>query len=107
MGVYLHGVLLQYLSKFELAPEFTLEEVKHYFLFKEKIIYSYVVADEQGTVTDFVSFYSLPSTVVNHRTHDSVNAAYSFYNVATSRSWDDLMMDAIIMAKKVRTRYFV
>lgn len=94
-------LFVQYLARFELAPEFTLDEVEHYFIPKDKIIYTYVVDQGNGNITDFTSFYSLPSTVVNHATHDSIYAAYSFYNVATKTSWEDLMTDAIIMAKKV------
>ncbi|XP_055350979.1 glycylpeptide N-tetradecanoyltransferase 1-like [Paramacrobiotus metropolitanus] len=95
----IHKLLTEYLQKFELAPEFTLEEVEHYFLPKEKIVYSFVV-DNGKAITDFSSFYSLPSTVVNHTLHDSIYAGYSFYNVATKTSWEDLMFDTIIMAKK-------
>jgi glycylpeptide N-tetradecanoyltransferase len=98
----LYIFFLQYLKKFEMAPEFTVEEVEHYFLPKDKIIYSYVVeAKDSGELTDFVSFYSLPSTVVNNASHDSIYAAYSFYNVATKASWRDLMMASIVMAKEV------
>lgn len=30
------------------------------------------------------SFYHLPSTVIGHAKHRNLNAAYSFYNVATT-----------------------
>ena len=30
----------------------------------------------------------------------SIKAAYSFYNVANSVSWVDLMLDALVLAKK-------
>ena len=53
-------------------------------------------------VTDFVSFYSLPSTVVHHPTHSTIQAAYSFYAVANSVSLCELMNDALIVAKNVR-----
>ena len=52
-------------------------------------------------ITDLVSFYTLPSTVMNHPTHNNLKAAYSFYNVATSASWVDLIGDALVLAKKV------
>lgn len=48
-----------------------------------------------------VSFYTLPSTVVNNPVHKSIKAAYAFYNVATSMSMQDLMHDALILAKNV------
>lgn len=30
-------------------------------------------------MTDFISFFSLPSTVINHPKHDTLEAAYLFY----------------------------
>jgi glycylpeptide N-tetradecanoyltransferase len=53
-----------------------------------------------GTLTDFVSFYTLPSTVMNHPTHTSIKAAYSFYNVSTATPWVELMQDALVLAKR-------
>lgn len=54
-----------------------------------------------GEVTDFLSFYTLPSTIMNHPTHKSLKAAYSFYNVHTKTPLLDLMSDALILAKSV------
>ncbi len=59
------------------------------------------IFQKDGVVTDFVSFYTLPSTVMHHPTYKTLKAAYSFYNVAKSSSWVDLMTDALIVAKKV------
>ena len=68
---------------------------------RENIVESFVVENTSGKLTDFISFYSLPSTVMSHPTHNKLQAAYSFYNVATATSWVDLMGDALILAKKV------
>ena len=54
-----------------------------------------------GTITDFVSFYTLPSTIMHHPQHKLLKAAYSFYNVSTATPWVDLMQDALIVAKNV------
>lgn len=54
-----------------------------------------------GKVTDFLSFYTLPSTIMNHPVHRSLKAAYSFYNVHTTTPILDLMYDALILAKSV------
>lgn len=54
-----------------------------------------------GKVTDFLSFYTLPSTIMNHPVHRSLKAAYSFYNVHTTTPLLDLMYDALILAKSV------
>lgn len=57
-----------------------------------------------GEVTDFLSFYTLPSTIMNHPTHKSLKAAYSFYNVHTQTPLLDLMSDALVLAKMVRSQ---
>ncbi|KAG8229522.1 hypothetical protein J437_LFUL004928 [Ladona fulva] len=49
--------------------------------------------------SDFVSFYTLPSTVMHHPVHKSLKAAYSFYNVSTKTPWIELMGDALVSAK--------
>lgn len=55
----------------------------------------------RGKLTDFVSFYSLPSTIMHHPVHKSLFAAYSFYNASTKTPWVDLIQDALIVAKQV------
>ena len=56
---------------------YTEEEVKHYLLPRDKVIYTYVISkteNENGKkkikVTDFLSFYSLPSHVMNNPKHN-------------------------------------
>ena len=52
-------------------------------------------------ITDFCSFYSLPSTIIGNDKYKTLYAAYSFYNVATTTDLKTLMGDALVMAKKV------
>lgn len=54
-----------------------------------------------GLIIDFVSFYTLPSTVMHHPVHKSLRAAYSFYNVSNKTPWVELINDALIAAKNV------
>jgi len=62
----------------------------HYFMFIKSLI-----------VTDLVSFYTLPSTIMHHPTYRTLKAAYSFYNVSTKTPWVELMQDALISARDV------
>jgi glycylpeptide N-tetradecanoyltransferase len=101
-GVY--TLLTEYLQKFQLKIMFTREEVKHWLLPREKVINSYVL-EKKGKVTDFLSFYHLPSSILNHD-NDVLHAAYSFYNVATTLSWVDLMKDALILAQQAGADVF-
>lgn len=92
--------ILQYLEKFDLAPVFSVEEFQHWFLPQTGIINSFVVENE-GKITDMVSYYTLPSSIMHHQTHKTLRAAYSFYNVSTVTPWLELMMDALISARDV------
>ncbi|NXW04249.1 NMT1 tetradecanoyltransferase, partial [Fregetta grallaria] len=94
-----HKLLTEYLKQFHLTPVMSREEVEHWFLPQENIIDTFVVESTPGEVTDFLSFYTLPSTIMNHPTHKSLKAAYSFYNVHTKTPLIDLMSDALILAK--------
>ncbi|XP_021097747.1 glycylpeptide N-tetradecanoyltransferase 2 isoform X4 [Heterocephalus glaber] len=88
-----------YLKQFHLAPVMDEEEVAHWFLPREHIIDTFVVESSSGKLTDFLSFYTLPSTVMHHPAHKSLKAAYSFYNIHTETPLLDLMNDALIIAK--------
>jgi len=98
-----HKLLMNYLSKFKLKTLFTPEEVGHWLLPRDKVVNSYVIAsddDNEGQttkVTDLISFYHLPSSILHH--DDTLYAAYSFYNVATSLPLVELMRDALILAR--------
>jgi glycylpeptide N-tetradecanoyltransferase len=90
-------LLKQYLSKFSLHISFSQDEVAHWLLPREKVINSYVICNAvTGDVTDFCSFYHLPSSILGK--DETLHAAYSFYNVATSISLTELMRDALILA---------
>ncbi|KAK6037680.1 Myristoyl-CoA:protein N-myristoyltransferase domain protein [Cooperia oncophora] len=93
-------LLSEYLKQFSLAPVFTKKEFEHVFTPIEDVVYTYVV-ETGGKVTDMLSFYSLPSSVMQHPVHKSIRAVYSFYNVATTVSFKQLMNDALIIAHKL------
>ncbi|KAJ8956389.1 hypothetical protein NQ318_015127 [Aromia moschata] len=95
-----HKLLVEYLSRFDLAPLFSEEDFVHWFLPRPNIIDSFVV-EQDGKITDFVSYYTLPSTVMHHPVHKNLKAAYSFYNVSMATPWTTLMTDALISAKQL------
>ena len=73
----------EYLGQRKLHIHFTEEEVAHFFVPQEGVIYCYVDG-EPGQLTDVFSFYSLPSQVLNHPDHNTLRVAYSFHNVCQS-----------------------
>jgi len=89
-----------YLKKFPLHPEFTVDEVAHWVLPRDGVVYAYVRENEAGEVTDVCSFYSLPSTILGNDKYNLLKAAYSYWNVATTVPLHELMYDALIFAKQ-------
>jgi glycylpeptide N-tetradecanoyltransferase len=91
----------EYLKKFSLAPVFNEPDFAHWLLPRDGVISSFVVEDpDTHEVTDMISYYTLPSTIVNHPEHNLLKAAYSFYNVPAKTPLKQLMSDALILAKK-------
>lgn len=80
-----HELLADYLKKFEVYLHFTPEEIEHFLIPRDNVIESFVVeSKENGKITDFISFYNLPSSILKHETHKVLKVAYSYYNVATT-----------------------
>lgn len=71
----------------------------HQFLPVEGVISTWVVENEEGEVTDFMSYYALPSTCLKSEKYDFINACFSYYNVATSCTFTELIHNAVIMAQ--------
>ncbi|KAH0659090.1 hypothetical protein KY290_028630 [Solanum tuberosum] len=94
-------LLRDYLKQFVVAPDFDENDVEHWLLPKEGVVDSYLVeSPESHEITDFCSFYTLPSSILGNQNYSTLKAAYSYYNVSTKTPWIQLMNDALIVAKK-------
>ncbi|EIW85083.1 N-myristoyl transferase [Coniophora puteana RWD-64-598 SS2] len=123
----------RYMERFPMVPEMTIEEARHQFLsgrgdtspssatFRRprQVVWTYVVEDpETHKITDFFSFYSLPSTIIGNTKHNLLEAAYLFYyasDVAFGSGADDdvlkkrlekLVGDALIIANEAKFDVF-
>lgn len=92
-------LLTDFLSKFKVYPLFDEAEVVHWLLPRDKVVWAYVIEDKDGKPTDFVSFYSLPSTVIGNTKYPDLCAAYSYYYAAKTVPLQTLMNDALILAR--------
>jgi glycylpeptide N-tetradecanoyltransferase len=114
-----HDLLTRYLKRYDLAPDWNKEDVRHWLLHKkekeqleEQVIWTYVVEDENKKITDFFSFYCLESSVLRESKHKVVRAAYLFYYAtevgladkvdrdALKTRLNALMSDALVLCKR-------
>ncbi|CAL0320282.1 unnamed protein product [Lupinus luteus] len=94
-------LLRNYLSQFVVAPDFHEDDVEHWLVPRDNVVDSYLVESPKNhEITDFCSFYTLPSSILGNQTHSTLKAAYSYYNVSTKTPLPQLMNDALIVAKQ-------
>ena len=101
--------LRDFLQQFHFHQHFDEQEVRHWFLPpaaqtpEDEIIHSYVVENETSKeISEFISFYSLPSTVIGHPVHKNMRAAYGYYYFTSKpENVTHLLRDALILAKRL------
>ncbi|KAI2658588.1 Glycylpeptide N-tetradecanoyltransferase 1 [Labeo rohita] len=92
-------LLREHLKAFHLIPSLTLEDVEHWLLPQDGVIDTYVVESMADTITDMVSFYTLPSTALNHPVHKGLKAACVLYCISKATPLLQLMEDILIICK--------
>lgn len=94
-------LLRNYLQQFIVAPDLDENDVEHWLLPKEDVVDSFLVeSPETHEITDFCSFYTLPSSILGNQNYTTLKAAYSYYHVASKTPLLQLMNDALIVAKR-------
>ncbi len=86
-------------KKFKVHGYYDKDLVKHWFIPRKNVVYSYVRENKENIITDFISFYSLPSSILQHESYKKLMAAYSFFNVNTTLTVKEIMKCALILAK--------
>ncbi|EPZ31533.1 Acyl-CoA N-acyltransferase domain-containing protein [Rozella allomycis CSF55] len=94
--------LNSFLEKYKVSACFNEQEVKHWFLPVNNVVYSYVVQDPNSDeITSFISFYLIPTQVLQHPVHKNINIGYLFYYFYDNQiNLHTLLKDALIMAKQ-------
>ncbi|KAI0807591.1 N-myristoyl transferase [Fomes fomentarius] len=120
----------RYMQRFDMVPVMNEDDVRHQFhtglgegprggdswrIKREgQVMWTYVVENPKThKITDFFSFYSLPSTIMNHEKHNILNAAYLYYYATETafeqgaeesgrlkRRLEELVGDTLIIAEK-------
>lgn len=90
--VQVADLFIRYMRRFDMVPIWSIEELRHQLLSgrgkgeskkgrrEGQVTWSYVIEDpETHKITDFFSFYSLPSTIISPPGHGVLEAAYMYY----------------------------
>jgi len=124
----------RFMSRFGMWPVLTTEDINYHFLSgmgtgekneigrrEGQVVWTYVVEDLQThKITDFFTFYSLPSTIIYHEKYDLLEAAYLYYYAtdvafqeggsdesgALKKRLTDLVQDALIIAEQAKFDVF-
>jgi len=93
------ALLNAYLSKFNLHPVFTEHDFAHWMLPREGVVNTWVLEARDGSgVTDLVSMYHLPSSVIGNPKHSKMRAAYLYYYAPGTLPLEALLDDALTLA---------
>lgn len=76
-------LLNNYLNERKVHIHFSEDEVRHFFVPRDRVVYTYVDGPSDN-LTDMFSFYYLPSQILNNMEHNTLSVAYSYYNVSTT-----------------------
>lgn len=93
------ALLNSYMRSFDVVPYFSEEDARHQFVPREDIVYTYVVEND-GKITDFFSFFSIPSSIIGHEKYSQLNVAYIHYYAHTETPLVQLINDLLIIAKE-------
>lgn len=90
--------LRSYLERYNIYEIFSLEGFRHIF-YNNKFTTSYVLLQD-GKVIDFISYYSLPSKIINGESKcDRIHTAYLYYYTSNIETPFRLIQDMMIVAK--------
>ncbi|KAG9048700.1 glycylpeptide N-tetradecanoyltransferase [Tulasnella sp. UAMH 9824] len=126
------SLLSRYLQRFKMHPQYSKDEIRHNLLSgrgqgeigadgvpgrrSKQVVWTYVVENpETHQITDFFSFYSLPSTIMKSTKHSLLEAAYLFYyatdvafqhdpevKTPIQRRLTELIGDALVLANNAK-----
>ena len=68
-----YELLNNYMKKFKVWMHFDMNEFKHFVKTTLNVIYPYVVQQENGEITDFISFYLVSSSILKNEKHKKLN----------------------------------
>ena len=94
-----YELLAKFEEQFKVHGYYDKDLVRHWFIPRKNVVYSYVRESKDNKITDFISFYNLPSSILQHENYKKLMAAYSFFNINNTLTVKEIMKCALILAK--------
>ena len=96
----MYDVFNEYMKKYNLHPLFTKNEFEYIF-FGNKFVVCYVIEDESGNVSDFISYYTMQSRVLKQNAkHKFINKAYLYYYTSLNENPYSLIKNILIVSQQ-------
>ena len=92
-------MLNDYHKKFNISILFEQEEFNHHFLFRKNVIESYVV-ETNGIISDFISFFFIPSKLLSNQKYSEITRGYLYYYFNTKTDLDKLVENGLYFMKQ-------
>ena len=81
----MHALLIEYQKKFKIHFDYSVIELKHLLIPRKNVIRSFVV-EMDGKITDFMSYYIVPSSVLKNEKYNEFRSGYVYYYVNTKNT---------------------
>jgi len=76
------NLIQEYFRRFHIVPIWSIDEIAHYLLPKDEILYTYVRKNSQTMeITDMMSFYELKSIITKNCKYNELRAAWTWYMI--------------------------
>ena len=92
-------MLNDYHQKFNISILFNQEEFNEHFTFRKNVIESYVV-ETNGKITDFISFFFIPSKLLTNKKHSEIKRSYLYYYFNTETKLEKLVENGLYFMKQ-------
>ena len=92
-------MLNDYHKKFNISILFEQEQFNHHFLFKKDVIESYIV-ETNGIITDFISFFFIPSKLSTNPKYSEIKRAFLYYYFNTETDLEKLVENGLYFMKQ-------
>lgn len=87
-------------QKFKISIYFTEEQFKSHFMVKSNVLNCFVI-ETDGLITDFISFFHLPSQVRNNPKYNDIKVVFGYYYFNYKNSMETIISNCLTFFKEM------